>query len=837
MFIETFFQDLRTGARVLVKEKSFCVLATLSVAIGVGAVTALFAFVNGALLRSFPFPGADRLVDVRFSDPNSILPRPSDYTTTMADFADLQAAQKSFGAFVAYQNGVTVNATCNTLAERLEGSYVSHDFFHALGVAPALGRDFRSEEDRPHAAKVVVISDSLWRSGFGANPQIIGQTFRLNGTPATIVGVMPAGFSFPRREQLWIPIKAEIPPLPRPDHDAPRIRIIARLLPGVSLAQANLEVAGIARAIASQYPEGHAGNLGAVYPLAQALISPGLRELVWSVLGFSVAVLLIACFNVTNMQFARATLRVKELAVRSALGGTRGRLVRQMLTESLVLSVLGSALGVACAIWASNRLNSELHSFRYPLPSWMVFSVDGRVLGLAVALTGLATIGIGLLPALVASRPNLTVLLKEAGRGSTGRMIPSVIRALVVAQIAVSCVLLIGSLLKAQDIRRGQNIDYGYDTESVLAASLNLMAPDYPTNESRVHFYERLLRSLRSIPAIEAAALTSRFQMVFAGWGERIEIDGRRYYDDRDRSVTQFERVSDGYWAMTGQRLVDGRDFTLQDNDVRQPVALVNETFARKHFPSTSPVGHRFRIVRNDGRAADVWRTIVGVVTDVRMLVPDNVKSDNAGVYLPFNASFFSAGSSIINGPDLATVVIKLRGAMRPESFATELRGVVSRVDPNLPLYFVGTPKTNLAIVFSLERTLAQLFTLCAGVALLLTAIGVYGIASFSVNQRIPEFGIRVALGADRRHLLSLVFAEGARLLGVGLGIGLLAALGLSFAVDAGMPGIDLARIGPRDPVTYVAVAILFVTVAGLAQFGPAWRAARVDPMITLRTD
>jgi len=837
MFLESLAQDLRLGVRVLIKEKGFCALAVASVAVGIGAVCTEFAVVDGALLRGFSFPQAERLVDVRLIDPASIYPQPSDYVTTMADFVDLKAQGTSFDGFVAYLSGHTINLTGETRAESLIGCYVSHDFFRLLGVAPALGRDFRPEDDRPGAARVIILGDALWKSDFGGDGGVIGRSVRVNGGAGTIIGVMAPGFAFPRKEQLWMPVNSEFPPRPRGEPGAPEVRIIARLKAGVSVTQADAEVATIARRLAAQYPENKASSVGGVFPLARALVGPWLVHLAWSMLAGSAGVLLIACLNVMNMQFARAMLRVKEIAIRSSLGATRTRLVRQMLTESLLLASIGATLGVALAARATRWLDAEFHSFRYPLPSWMTFRVDARVVALAVGLTALATLISGLLPALAASRPNLVGLLKEGGRGSPGRLARAGARTLVICQIAVSCVLLIGALIEAQSNYRGQNVDYGYDTGGVLAGNINLMEADYPTSASRVVLYEKLLRQLRASAAIKSVALTSRFQMVFAGFGERIEIDGRTYRDDTDRPVAQIERISDGYWEITKQRLVAGREFTLDDSDIRQPVAIVNETFARKFFGQDNPVGHRFRLMRNSGKLADRWRTIVGVVSDVRMLVPANIHNDNAGFYLPFNASVFSVGPPAVEGSTFATIILRLRGDERPESFADSLRAEVARVDPNLPVFFIGTPRANLAIAFSIDRTISRMFTILSVVAVLLTAVGIYGTVSFSVNRRTQEFGIRMALGADRASLTGLVLREGAGQLALGLGFGLAAAIAVSFLAEAWVASFALFHIGPRDPATYAGVAALFFVVTIIATLGPARRAARVDPMTALRAE
>jgi predicted permease len=835
MLLENFLQDVRIGLRVLVKEKGFCALAAGVLALGICAVTTQFAIVNGVLLRGFSFPHAERLVDVLLVDPTDFSPANFNSRITTTDFAELKTQQTSYDAFVGYLNGSTVNLTYNGVPQRLQGGYVTYDFFHALGVTPALGRDFLPEDDRPGVSKNVILSDALWKRDFGGNPNVIGQAVRVNGRAGTIIGVMPPKFSFPQNEQLWLPVNTEFPVLPRNDRNINSVQIIGRLKPGVSLEQANAEMMTLAQRFAKAYPEDKQYSMGWVRPLIQSFTGSQLTGLLYTMLAFCVGVLLIACFNVMNMQFARATLRAKELAIRSSLGATRSRLVCQMLTESLLLSTIGAIIGIGLAIWATDLIDATLRASANPPPSWMTFTVDAPVLAFVVAATMVSALVSGLLPALMGSRASAAEVLKEAGRGNTGRFVGLVSKGLVVFQILVTCLLLIGSLLQLQSILRQQNVNYGYDTGAILSARMGLMEGDYPTNESRVVFYEKLLRELRANPAIESVAFSNRFQMVFSGNGP-IEIEGKQYKSDKDRAVTNFENVTDGYFATTGQKLLEGRDFTMADNDVKLPVAVVNATFARKHFGNASPLGRRFRTVGNNGTLFDPWRTIIGVVSDVRMLGPFNSKNDNAGFYTPFTGFVFGDGKPVINGLQFATVIVKQRGDARPESFATALRAAVSRVDPNLPLYFVATPKTNLDSFLSQNRIVAVMFAIFGAIAVVLASAGLYGVMSFAVNQRTQEFGIRMALGADSSTILRMVLRQGAWQIGIGLVLGLALTLAFSIVGEAGIKNF-LFEISPRDPLTYAAVALLLAAVSFLATLIPARRATRVDPMIALRAE
>lgn len=835
MIIETFFQDIRIGLRVLLKEKSFCALAVFVLALGICAVTTQFSVVNGVLLRGFAFPHAEELVDLQLADPTDFTPANFNSRVTTADFIELKEQQKSYSALVAYLNGSTVNLTYHGNPQRLQGGYITWDFFRVLGVSPAIGRDFAPEDDRPGVDKTIILSDKIWQRDFGGSPAVIGQAVRVNGRSGTVIGVMPPKFAFPANEELWIPVNTEFPPKPRNDRGISTVSVIGRLKPGVSLEQANAELMGIAQRFSKAYVENKQFSLGYVRPLIASFTGPQLSGLLYLMLAFCVAVLLIACGNVMNMQFARATLRAKELAIRSSLGASRSRLVRQMLTESLLLAALGAVIGISLSSWTIEWVDQAVHAGNNPIPAWMVFRLDPPVLAFVVGITVLSAVVSGLLPALMASRANASDVLKESGRGNTGRSIAVVTKTLVVVQILFTCVLLIAALLQVQSIQRQQHIDYGYNTSGILSARMGLMAGDYPTNESRVLFFEKLLRQVRANPALESVALTNRFQMVFSGNGP-IELEGKQYKDDKDRPQANFENVSDGYFATIGQRLLEGRDFTMDDNDVKLPVAIVNTTFARKFFGNESPLGRRFRTTSSNGAVTDPWRTIIGVVSDVRMTGPFNNRNDNSGYYIPISGFVYGDGKPVINGLQFATIIVKLRGDALPESFATSLRRAVNEVDPNLPLYFVATPKTNLDAFIAQNYILVLMFGVFGAIAVILASVGLYGVTAFSVNQRTQEFGIRMALGADARLILKMVLAQGALQLALGLALGLAVALGLSFLLADGIQNF-LFGISPRDPLTYIAVIALLALVSFLATFIPARRATKVDPMSALRAE
>jgi predicted permease len=838
MLADTFVRDVRVGVRVLAKEKTFCALAAFVLALGICAVTTMFAVVNGAMIRGFSFPHADRLTNVTFIDPTTTTFFGVNTQVFSMDYEEFAPVQTSFELMAAYLGGSTVNLTVDGNARRYTGAYTTEHFLRVLGVSPILGRDLTAADNRPGAERVLIISHGLWQRDFGGAAGIVGKAVRLNGKPATIVGVMPQGFTFPGNEEVWSPLYSEFPVRPRNDPQANNPAIVGLIKPDVSLEQAQAEFTAFARRFAAAYPDTNKPfNAALVEPLIKTFTPLPIRGLLLTMLAFCGGVLLIACVNVMNMQFARATVRARELAIRSSLGASRTRIMGQMLTESLIVATVGAVGGVLLAFVSVNWVDAAFRTGDNGPPAWMVFRIDGLALVITVAATLVATVGSGLLPAWMASRANTAAALADGGRGHTGGRVSLVTRGLVVFQIVTTCVLLIGSMLQLRSILNQQRIDHGYDTSSLMTARMGLMEGDYPTQESRKVFYDRLLRELRQSPTFEAVALTSRMRMVFSGSGP-IEVEGRTYRERRDRPNANFEQVTGGFFHALGQRLIEGRDFTDQDVDTRQPVAIVNAAFAERHFGRESALGRRFRT--GDGAVPEQygpWRTIVGVVSTVRMTGPfNNPNVDDTGFYVPFFVNPFGPAQTGPFANQFATVLVKPRPGQRPEAVLPALRKEVAKADPNLPLYFPGTPAQHLQGAVSANRIIAVMFSVFGVVAVVLAAVGIYGVMAFAVSRRTQEFGVRVALGADRARIMTLVLRQGARQVGLGLTLG----LGLAFAVTtAGADAIGnmLFGVAPRDPLTYAAVAALVTVVALGAIFVPAQRATRVHPVIALRAE
>jgi len=828
--IESIWQDIRIGLRVLFKEKSFCFLAVFVLALGICGVTTQFTVINAVILRGFSFPHPEQLASVGLIDPKGT-PQNNNFGAgnipSAHDYEDLRAAQQSFSQMAAYLNGSTINVSYKNNPQRYTGGYVTEDFFKITGVAPILGRDFTAEDNKPGSEKVTILGHEIWQRDFGGSPKIVGESVRINGRAATIIGVMPPNFKFPVSEQLWVPLFNEFPPKPRGDTAGIGPAILGRLKPGVNLDQANVEFIGLAQRLAKDNPKtNNQLTSAAVQPLQKAFTGPQLRQTLVAMFGAVIVVLIIACVNVMNMQFGRAALRARELAIRGALGATRWRLVRQMLTESFLVAFFGAIVGVVMAFWSISLLISATNGLPFPLPYWINFNIDPKVLAFTLAIVFVATLLSGFIPAILSARGNTAEMMKEGGRGNSSRLVNIITRTLVVGQIALTAALLIAAVLQIKSIRNQIKLDYGYDENGVYCARMGLMEGDYPTTEARQQFFARSLRMLRANPAFESAALTGRFRMTFGGFGQ-YEVDGQNYVTDRDRPQGNFEFVSDGYFSAIGLKVIEGRDFTMDDADSRQPVAIVSVAFARKYFGTESPLGKRVRIFNK--AQPQPWRSIVGVVPDTLMQGPFNQQTDNSGFYCPI--------LGVPPAPQFVTVVVRPHPGQRAETLATPLAKAVAELDSNLPTYFGGTPARLHDEILGGNRIFATLFTIFGVAAFVLSAVGLYGVMSFSVNQRTQEFGIRMALGADATRIFRMVMKQGAWQLAIGLVVGTgAAALLLGVLAAAALQNI-LYKVKPLDPSIYFAVAGLLTAVAAASCFVPARRATRVNPMVALRTE
>ncbi|PYI58498.1 MAG: permease [Verrucomicrobia bacterium] len=798
---ESFFQDVRVGLRVLFKEKSFCFLAVLVLALGIGGATTQFTVVNATVLRGFSFPHPEQLMSVGLIDPQASAQNNNfglGNIPTAQDYEDLRLAQQSFARMAGYLSGSTINVSYKNNPQRYTGAYITEDLFKIIGVSPIMGRDFTADDNKPGAEKVAILGHEIWKRDFNGDPNIVGQSVRINGKAATIIGIGA-------------------------NNAAPAV--MGRLKPGVSIDQVNAEFVGLARRLAQDNPKTNSTLTSAsVQPLLKAMTGPQLRQQVWGMLAAVILVLLIACVNVMNMQFGRAALRAKELAIRGALGATRWRIVRQMLTESFVVATFGAVAGVMLAYWAVDLLTRATNSLPFPPPYWIQYRIDGPVLVFTIAITLVATIVSGLVPALVSSKGNAAEIMKEGGRGNSSRLVNIITRVLVVGQIALTVALLIAATLQIKSIRNQVTLNYGYDESAIYTARMALMEGAYPTQDVRRGFFLRAVRALRANPQFESAAMSDRFRMTFAGQGQ-YEVDGQNYTTDRDRPRGNFESVSDNYFATLGLKVLEGRDFIIDDTDAKQPVAIVNTSFARKYYGNESPIGRRIRIY-NPGQPQP-WRTIVGVVPDTLMQGPFDQQTDTAGFYMPLLGAEPAT--------QFCTIIVRPRPGQRADTLGSVLSRAVTELDSNLPTYFAGTPARLHDEILGGNRIIATLFSIFGAVAFVLSAVGLYGVMSFSVTQRTQEFGIRMALGADAARIFRMVMTQGAWQLGIGLVLGAGgAALLLGVLAAAALQNI-LFKVNTLDPFIYFAVAGMLALVAAASCFVPARRATQVDPMVALR--
>jgi putative ABC transport system permease protein len=823
MILDTFSQDVRIGLRILFKEKSFCLLAVLVLALGIAGVTTQFTIVNAFVLRGFSFPHPEQLMSVGLLDPQAS-PQQNNFgqgfIPTAQDYEDLKAGQQSFALMAGYLNGSTINVTYKNNPQRYTGAYVTEDFFRIINVSPIMGREFTADDNKRGAEKTTILGYEIWKRDFGGDPNIVGQSVRINGKSAVVIGVMPENFKFPIAEQLWVPLYNEFPLVPREDpranNSAPAI--LGRLKDGVSLDQANAEFSALAKRLAKDNPKTNEH--------LTAANGPQLRGTVYAMLGAVLLVLVIACVNVMNMQFGRAALRAKELAIRGALGATRWRLVRQMLTESFLLAAMGGIVGMIFAELAVGLLIRTTNALPFPLPYWVQFTIDGKVLVFTLVIVLVATLLSGFVPALLSARGNAAEMMKEGGRGNSSRLVNVITRVLVIGQIALTAALLIAATLQIKSIRNQTSQDYGYDENAVYSARMGLMEGDYPTDDAKHQFFVRALRSLRANPAFVDAAMSDRFRMTFANFGQ-YEVDGQTYVTDRDRPRGNSESVSDGYFSSLGLKILEGRDFTIEDSDAKQPVAIVNASFARKYFGNQSALGHQVR--RFNPAKPEPWRMIVGVAPDMLMQGPFNADRDSVGFYVPLLAATPAA--------QFCTIVVRPRAGQNAANIGPVLSKAIAELDSNLPTYFTGTPARLHDEILGVNRLTANLFTIFGAVAFMLSAVGLYGVMSFSVNQRTQEFGIRMALGADAKRIFRMVMQQGAWQLAIGLILGSGAAALLLGVVAATALQTILFKVKPLDPFIYLVVSGLLTLVAALSCFVPARRATRVNPMVALRTE
>jgi putative ABC transport system permease protein len=800
-------QDLRYALRMLVKSPAFSAIAILTLGLAIGANTAIFSVVNAVLLRPLPYPHSEQLVRIFGAQPQLDLA-----PTSPANFLEWNEENKVFERIATYV-GQGFNLTGTDKPERVIGARVSADLLPLLGVQPARGRFFTEEEDQEGRGKVVILSHEFWRSRFGGEANTLQQTITLNDQPHTVVGVMPPGFAFPNtRTQVWVPVafnSAE-----RATRDTNFIDVVARLKPGISIEQARANMNAIAQSQAERYPTTNTGVGAKVVSLHEQMIGD-VRPMLIVLLAAVAFVLLIACANIANLLLARAAARQREMAIRGALGASRSRVIRLLLTESIVLSVIGGAVGLVLAIWSLDLLVSLKPA---NLPRLAEIGVNRTVFLFTLAISVFTGIVFGLVPAWQASKPDLNEGLKESARGSSGGPRRHQVRAaLVVAEVALSLVLLVGAGLMIRSFARLLAVDPGFKADHVLTAFVSLPVPKYPKWEEQAAFFERLLDRLQSAPGVTAGVVSD--MPLFGGSSTGFDVDGRPEALPGNRAMTDYRIINSDYFAAMGMKLLKGRAFSRFDRDGAPGVVIINETMAKRYLAGEEPVGKRLNL---SGDPKDS-REIVGVVADVRNYGIDvDVKPE---VYVPFlqgKPAYLSGIASAMN--------IVVRSSTDPARLATSLREQVQALDKDQPISEIRTMEWYLADSMAQRRFNMLLLGAFAGLALILAAVGIYGVIAYTVAQRTHEMGIRIALGAQRTDIFKLIFGQAMLTTVAGIVIGLGAALGLTRLLQN-----LLYQVTATDPLVFASITLLLLLVAMAATYIPARRAMKVDPITALR--
>ena len=815
MRVESFIQDLRFGARMLVKNPGFTLIAVLTLALGIGANTAIFSAARGVLLRPLPFPEPERLIGIRESKVGEGHSNPLAWRSFFA-FRDQAQTLEAVAAYINWNPDVERDDG----AVRVLGAAVSHGYFRVMGVRPLLGRDFTAEDNRPDAPPTVILSYELWQQMYGGAADALGQTLRIDGKSYAVIGVAPAvgfdgkGVGGPLGwRSIWTPWRVN--ETNAQNNPGRALRVNARLKAGVTLAHARAELETLMAGLKRAYPATHGPDIG-VYAAAlkDYVIDPNTQRATWVLFGATLFVLLIACANVANLSLARATEREKEIAIRAALGAGRLSIVRQLLTESLMLSALGAAAGWLLAwrlVATAGKLLPDVWQRMGPAP------LDAGVLGFTLCLAALTSLLFGLAPALGATKVNLNETLKSGARAVSGSRSRQRLRgALVVLEIALALVLLAGSGLFLKSFANLRHVELGFNPENVLTMSLRLPNSRYPEPAQRVNFFQQTLANVRQLPGVQSAAICFSLLMTGNVATDPVIIEGRPPVPKGEEPVLRGGSVSADYFSAMGITFRKGRPFTEQEVWQGAPTAIiVNEAFAQRFFPNEDPIGKRVKV----GLDATAWSTIVGVVANHIQPGVDN------RIWEEMFYPYVNTADPPLWGMNL---VVKTTGD--PAAIAQSVISEARKLDRFLPIANIKTMRELTGEALRTDRFNTWLLGAFSLLALLLAAFGIYGVISYYVLQRMPELGIRMALGAQARDVLKLILAQGLKLALPGVGLGLMAAFALTRWMESLLFGVR-----PTDPLTFSVIAVALLLVALFACWLPARRATKVDPLMALR--
>jgi len=810
--VQNLLQDLRYGFRTLLKHRSFTFVAVFTLALGIGANTAMFSVVNAVLLRPLPYNDPARLVTIWEESPDRGMYQ---MPVSLANLRDWVDQNQTFEQISAY-TFTNLNLTGAGEPARLLSVRSSANLFSLVGATPLLGRTFLPGEDNEGAARVVILGHAVWKNRLNSDPAIVGKSLTLNNQNYTVVGVMPASFQFPvgfgyLGKVINDPIELYVPLQPAPEESrrgSYSFFAIGRLKSGISLDQARAEMTAIERRLEQQYPEGNSG-IGVSLIATQEQTVKEIRPALLVLLGAVVFMLLIACANIANLLLARAAARQKEIAIRTALGSNRSRIVRLLLTESLMLSLAGGCLGLLLAYWGTDLLVALAPD---NVPRLNEVGVDARVFGFTLAISLATGLLFGLVPAIHAARPNLNEGLKEGSKGSAGSAAGKRTRNLLVAvEVALSLVLLIGAGLMIKSFIRLQQTNLGFNPDHVLTVSLTLSSSKYPEDRQQAAFFQESLQRVQSLAGVQSAGATTALPLTLSVSGSDFRIEGRPEPEVGKEMVINTSSVSPDYFSTLGISLLKGRDFSDRDDADAPLAAIINNDLARVYFPGEDPIAKR--ITFDDGES---WISIVGVVADTKRLVLDtNAKPE---VYFPYLQVPSSSMSLVV------------RTATEPLSLAGAVKNQIQTIDKDLPLGESKTMQQALSESNSGRRFNLLLLTAFATVALILAMVGIYGVMSYAVTQRTHEIGIRVAIGAQARDVFRMVVLEGMVLAMFGIGFGLVGAFALTRLMTTMLFGVE-----PTDPATFITIAVLLTAVTLVACYIPGRKATKVDPLVALR--
>ena len=808
--MDSIFKDIRYGVRGLLKHPGFTAIVVITLALGIGASTAIFSVVDSVLLRRLPYRHAERIVAIQ-----EVSPEGKRIQTTSGNFLDWRAQNTVFQHLSAIRQA-PVNLALADQAERVELAQTNADFFDVFGITPTYGRTFIPQDEQAGHQPVAVVSDSLWQRRFGSDPSLVGKPITLDGSTYTVVGIAPPGFQYPDKTEVWLPPLQRVPELfPGQDLENRRmgyLTAVALLKPGVSVQQGASEMETITGRLRQQYPDTNNKRFNRVVSMHEHLIGET-NKLLWLLLGAVTFVLLIACANVANLLLASGAARHKEMAIRSALGASRWRVMRQLFTESTILALTGGAVGVLIAFWGLTAITKLLPG---DFPRLNEIQLDVRVLAFTFAASVLTGILFGLAPALQISRAEVQESIRESGRGVAGSLRKSRFRqALIVGEVALSVVLLAGAGLLFRSFMHLQSVDTGFVSQQVLTARITVAGANYTENPQFVKFYNQVLEKVTALPGVLDAGLINTLPLD-KGPTAAFRVEGRPVTTVDKWPGANYRVVTPDYFRAMSIPILQGRGYSERDNDNAPRVIMINQEIADSIFPGENPIGKRINFGNNEDNGQPRWFEIVGVVANVRSV---ELREK------PESELYFSAYQDM--WPRMSLVV---RSSVDPASLGASVRNVVNEVDKTIPVSKVETMEHVVSQSITQPRFNLFLLGLFSVVALLLSAAGIYGVTAYTVSQRTHEVGIRLALGAQVGDVLKMILGQGMAVIGIGLVLGLVAAFGLMRLLKSLLFGV-----GENDPVTFVAITLVLFVVALVACYVPARRATKVDPLVALR--